>query len=112
MPTIHSAKLNQSVEIITATLHSPHLVVIDIHIHSIRQGALSFMLTGIMSLEVRVLGSWELGSWEVGELVSWELGVGKSAVGQLGSQQLGSQMIGRLGIREWRNGGVGQFRIS
>src|SRR5882724_11437942 len=107
MPTIHSAKLNQSVEIITATLHSPHLVIIDIHIHSIRQGALSFMLTGIMSLEVRVLGSWDLGSWEVGELVSWELGSQ-----QLGSQQLGSQMIGRLGIREWRNGGVGQFRIS
>src|SRR5882724_3935262 len=106
MPTIHSAKLNQSVEIITATLHSPHLVVIDIHIHSIRQGALSFMLTGIMSLDVRVLGSWELGSWEVGELVSWELGSQ-----QLGSQQLGSQMIGRLGIRG-RNGGVGQFRIS
>ena len=96
MPTIHSAKLNQSVEIITATLHSPHLVVIDIHIHSIRQGALSFMLTGIMSLEVRVLGSWELGSWEVGELVSWELGVGKSAVGKSDDWEVGNQ-----GVEEW-----------
>src|SRR5882724_5460771 len=54
------------------------------------------MLTGIMSLEVRVLGSWELGSWQVGKLVSWELGVGKSAVGKSEDWEVGNQ-----GVEEW-----------